>query len=113
MAPSRKVESSSPRKRPPARTPEAREQQLIGLAVDLAEKQLREGTASSQVITHILKLGSTRNQLEMKKLESETALAMSKNEAMASAQRVEELYGKALQAMSMYQGRDVEPDDEF
>lgn len=36
----------------PALTPEARENQLISLASDLAEKQLREGTASSQVITH-------------------------------------------------------------
>ena len=63
--------SSSSRKRRPALSPEARENQLISLAVDLAEKQLQEGTASSQVITHYLKLGSTKERLEKEKLEEE------------------------------------------
>ena len=52
--------SDRSRKIRPALTPEARENQMISLAVDLAEKQLMEGTASSQVITHYLKLGSTK-----------------------------------------------------
>ena len=58
----------------PALTPESRENQLISLAVDLAERQLQEGTASSQVITHYLKLGSTRERQEKEKLEEEIKL---------------------------------------
>ena len=63
--------SNSSRERRPALTPEARENQLISLAVDLAEKQLQEGTASSQVITHYLKLGSTKEKIEKEILEKQ------------------------------------------
>ena len=69
--------SESKRKIRPALTPEARENQLISLAVDLAEKQLQEGTASSQVITHYLKLGSMRERLEREKLEEENKITQS------------------------------------
>lgn len=93
-------------KRRPATTPEARENQLISLAVDLTEKQLREGTASSQVISHYLKLGSSREKLEQERLKKENHLLEVKAEAMASAKRVEELYGKALNAMRAYAGQD-------
>ena len=86
----------------PALTPEARENQLISLAVDLAEQQLIEGTASSQVITHYLKLGSTKERLEKEKLEQENELLKAKTEALQSAQRVEELYANALDAMRNY-----------
>ena len=68
MAPSRKDASPSKPRRPPATTPEARENQMVSLAIDLAEKQLAEGTASSQVITHYLKLATSREQLEKEKL---------------------------------------------
>lgn len=91
--------------RRPARTPEAREQQLIALAVDLAEKQLLEGTASSQVITHYLKLGTTREKLEKEKLAKENALLAAKTDAIHSAQKVEELYTQALSAMKLYSGQ--------
>lgn len=93
----------------PALTPEARENQMIALAVDLAEKQLMEGTASSQVITHFLKLATVREQLEREKLEKENELLRVKTEAIESAKRVEELYSDALKAMRNYRG---EPDDE-
>lgn len=96
------------RKRKAAMTPEARENQLIALATDLAEKQLMEGTASSQVITHFLKLGTTKAELEKRKLENETELLEAKTEAMKSAQRVEELYAEALDAMRHYSGQDHE-----
>ena len=72
----------------PALTPESRENQLIALSVDLAEKQLREGTASSQVITHFLKLGSTKNQLELEKIRHENALLEAKTQSLQSAKRV-------------------------
>ena len=102
--------SGSPRKMRPALTPEARENQLISLAVDLAEKQLQEGTASSQVITHYLKLGSTKERIEKEILEKQKELIIAKTEAMQSAKRVEELYSKALDAMRRYSGNGNEDD---
>lgn len=92
--------------RPPAKTPEGRENQLISLAVDLAEKQLMEGTASSQVITHYLKLGTTREELEKEKLKRENELLKAKAEAYQSAKQVEKLYQEALSAMRAYSGND-------
>lgn len=88
----------------PALTPEARENQLISLAVDEAERQLREGTASSQVITHFLKLGSTKERLEKEKLEQENQWLRAKTENLQAAKRIEELYANALQAMRVYSG---------
>lgn len=92
------------RRLPPARTVEARENQLISLAVDEAERQLRAGTASSQVITHYLKLGSTREKLEMERLRRENELLKAKTEALESSKRMEELVGEALKAMRSYSG---------
>lgn len=88
----------------PALTPEARENQLISLAVDVAEQQLRDGTASSQVIVHYLKLGSTKERIEKEILEKQKMLIEAKTEALQSAQRVEELYKEALDAMRDYSG---------
>lgn len=88
----------------PGLTPESRENQLISLAIDLAEKQLREGSASSQVISHFLKLGSTNNMLEKAILEKQTALLTAKTESIKSGKVVEELYKSALEAMRRYSG---------
>jgi hypothetical protein len=74
------------------------------LAVELAEEQLRSGTASAQVITHYLKLGTTREQLEQERLRQENALMKAKIDNMASQARVEEMYTKALEAMRSYSG---------
>lgn len=93
-------------KRRPATTVEGREGQLVSLAIDLAEKQLMDGTASSQTITHFLKLGSTRERLEQDRLKRENQLLTTKVEALQSAKRVEELYADALQAMRRYSGQD-------
>lgn len=98
--------NANPSKRPPATTPEARENQLISAAVDLAAKQLADGTASAQVITHYLKLGSSREKLEQERLAEEVGLLRVKAEAMESAKRVEELYGQALNAMRAYGGHE-------
>ena len=103
-------ENGTSRKRRPALSPEARENQLISLAVDLAEKQLQEGTASSQVITHYLKLGSTKEKLEKEKLEEENKLLRAKTENLQSQKRVEELYSEAIKAMRNYNGQG-EPDE--
>lgn len=115
MDASKKETIKPKRRRPPARTPEARENQLIQAAVDLAEKQLSDGTASAQVITHYLKLGSTKERLEKEKLSRENQLLQAKTEALQSAKRVEELYANALSAMRAYGGtsgqEDVDDDD--
>ena len=95
----------------PARTPEEREDELINLAIDLAEQQLMEGTASTQVIVHYLKLGSTRGMMEQKMLEQKTELLSAQTESLKSAKRVEELYSEAMRAMQRYSGmgdKDVE-----
>lgn len=97
--------TGSTRKMRPALSPEARENQLISLAVDLAEQQLREGTASSQVITHYLKLGSMREKLERERLEEENKLLKAKTESLQSQKRMEELYAEAIKAMKNYGGQ--------
>jgi hypothetical protein len=99
--------------RRPAETPQQRENQLIALATDLAEEQLVSGTASAQVITHYLKLGSSRERLEQDKLARENELLETKRELMASAKRVEELYASALDAMRSYSGQSIEEDDDY
>lgn len=95
-------QTNTKRKMRPALRPEAREQQLVSLAVDLAEQQLIDGTASSQVITHFLKLGSSRADLERAKLEHETKLLEAKTQAIESQKNVEELYSQAIAALKSY-----------
>lgn len=98
------------RKGRPALSPEARENQLISLAVDLAEQQLLDGTASSQVITHFLKLGTTRAELEKEKLKRENKVLEAKAKAIESSEEVKVLYENALKAMRNYAGYG-EPDE--
>lgn len=88
----------------PALTNEGRENQLIGLAVDLAEKQLREGTASSQVITHYLKLAASKekSKIEMDILKEQKELISAKTDSIRSAKRMDELYEEAMKALSSY-----------
>lgn len=95
----------------PALTPEARENQLISLAVDLVEERLRNGTASSQETTHFLKLGSPKARLEKEKLEREVELLRAKTEAIESAKHVEELYANAIKAMQKYSGNGDSDED--
>lgn len=102
--------TGSKRKSRPALTPEARENQLIALAVDVAEEQLRNGTASSQVITHFLKLGTTRAELEKEKLIRENELLRAKAKALDSAEEIKVLYADALKAMRNYAGQG-DPDE--
>ncbi|MET0786937.1 MAG: hypothetical protein ABWY25_09540 [Paenisporosarcina sp.] len=96
----------------PAVTPEGRENQLISLAADLAERQLIEGTASSQVVVHFLKLASTREKLEQERLQRENLLLSARVDQIASSKRIEELYETALNAMRQYAGRNIETYDD-
>ena len=99
------TEKESRTRRPPAKTPEAREQQLIAAAVDLAEQQLLSKTASAQVITHYLKLATRREKAEVDRIENDNRLTSAKIEQLASVARQEELYEKALAAMKTYSGQ--------
>lgn len=94
----------NPHETRPHLTDEAREAHMIALATDLAEKQLREGTASSQVISFYLKLGSTKEKVEKEILEKQKDLITAKTEQLKSAQRVEELYTEAMEAFRSYSG---------
>lgn len=88
----------------PAKTPEEQEQRMILLSMNLAEQQLRDGTASSQVITHYLKLASSKERVEKEKLKEEIKLLKAKSKAIESAENIEKLYGEAISAMKEYSG---------
>ena len=94
------------RRQAPGRTIESRENQLISMAYDLAEKRIRQGTATSQEVTHFLKLGSSQAQLEKVKLERENQLLKAKTDSLASQKVVEELYSNAIKAFRTYSGQD-------
>jgi len=97
----------------PALTPEAREDQLVALATNLAEKQLLDGSASSQVITHYLKIGSTKERIEKEILKEQKEMIKAKTEQLKSEKRVEELYAEALNAMRKYSGQEVSEDEDI
>ena len=112
MAVRRTNNASQERKIRPATTPEGRENQLISQAINLAERQLSEGTASAQVISHYLKLGSSRERLEQERLSRENELLRVRAEAMESSKEVQQLYQEALNAMRSYAGQNpIEYDD--
>lgn len=106
-----KPQRNHQRMRPPSSTPEGRENQLISMAIDLAAEQIFNGTASSQVITHFLKLGSMKEKKELEILDEQKKLMQAKTEAIQSAKRVEELYKNALDAMRTYSGNRGGQDD--
>ena len=86
----------------PQSSPEARENQLISLAYDLAEERLRNGTATSQEVVHFLRLGSIRERKELELVEKKIELDTAKTEALKSAKRIEELYSDAINAFRSY-----------
>lgn len=102
----------SSRKIRPALTPEARENQMISLAMDLVEQRLIDGTASSQETTHFLKLATSKANLEKEKLERENELLRAKTESLQSAKNMEKVYTEALNAMRRYSGQGGVEDDE-
>lgn len=107
------VNTTNKVKRRAAMSPEARENQLISEAVDLAEEQIINGTASSQVITHFLKLGSMKERLEREKLQNENELLKAKVKNLESAERSEEMYRKVINAMREYSGNDIDYDEDY
>lgn len=105
--------SDSPKKLRPALTPEARENQMIALAMDLVEQRLLNGSASSQETTHFLKLATVKYQLEKEKLQKENRLTDAKVDAIKKQEESKELYENALKAMQRYNGRGVQNDDDY
>lgn len=102
-----KVKAASPNPLPklrPALNPDARENQMIALAMDLVEQRLRDGTASSQETTHFLKLASPKNKLEQERLKLENKHLEAKTKALADAEEIKVLYEDAIKAMRRYSG---------
>lgn len=112
MAKGRASSSQNPPKKiRPALSPEARENQMIALAMDLVEQRLIDGTASSQETTHFLKLGTTTARLEKEKVENENKLLLAKVKALESAEHNAAMYEAALKAMRSYAGQDDYDED--
>lgn len=111
MANPKEANDQPKRRVAPGTTPEARENQMITLAIELAEKQLSEGTASSQVITHYLKLGTTREHLEKEILHEQKELLKAKTEAIQSSKNSEAAYLEVLKAMRRYSGQGSSEED--
>lgn len=95
----------------PSLTPKGKENYLISLAIDQVEEQLLNRTASSQVLTHFLKLATEKAELEKEKLKNENELLQAKAKALESQERTEAMYQEALRAMSIYNGQAVDYDD--
>lgn len=104
MVSTNKLPDDAPRKKPPATTPEARENELIGLALDEAERQIKGGTASSQILVHFLKLASSRDRLEREKIRLENMYTAKKIDNIDAQVHAEELYENAINAMRSYNG---------
>lgn len=102
MVASRKDENPASKRRP-ATTTQARENQMIALAMDVVEKKMLSGIASSQETVHFLRLGTETARLERLKLEQDIKLKEAQVENLAAAGRIEELYGKAMDAFKGYQ----------
>lgn len=115
MATKKHPESPEPKKRKNERatTPEGREAQLIAAAVELAEKRIRDGTASNQLLIHFLKRADPKEKIEKEILERQKDLIVAKTENLESQKRTEELYQKAIDAMRIYNGQSVLPDEEL
>lgn len=94
----------------PGLTEEARENRLISMALDIAEKQLRDGTAPPSVVAHFLKIGSQRASLETERIRAETEMLIAKRKLAEASEQNEIMYKDAIEAMKRYNRSD---DDEY
>ena len=102
--PKRKKTTSKVHEMMPPLTPEGQENRNISLAMDLAEQQMRDGTASSAVIVHFLKLGTEKSKLEREKLIHENELLRVRANAIEASSYSDELTNKVLEALKKYGG---------
>lgn len=112
MAKVKPLNNEPPKKIRPALTPEARENQMIALAIDCVEERLLNRTASSQETVHFLKLATSKYKAELEKIKLENELTQAKTKAIADAADMKELYAEAIKAMRMYSGQGSQPEDE-
>lgn len=105
-------EEKPARRRSPAKTPEEREGVLISKSLNLIEKQIDDGTASSQVLSLYAKLGSSRERLEQERLVADNAVLRKKLEGMEAAIDVKNLMEDALNAFRGYTGQAIESDED-
>lgn len=91
---------------------EALENAMIAQATRLAYQQLCDGTASSQVITHYLKLGTQKEKLEQEMLRKQVSLVDAKTESIKDQKKSEKLYQEALNAFRTYSGQRQEVDED-
>lgn len=101
------------KKTPPGKTVESRERQLIALSYDVAEKQLRTGQITSQVLTHFLKMGASTAALEREKLIHETALLKAKADVLISEKNKEVFFKEAIAAFKKYSGQPEKSDEDL
>lgn len=111
MPRARKVSTIGVSREPPAISVDDRYDQLVSLAVDLAEERLRDKSASNQLIAEIIRYGSVKEKLQREKLSREAEVLRVKAEALESARRTEELYENAIRAIGIYDGSASEDDD--
>lgn len=93
---------------PPAASDEERTMQMGSLAMDLAEKRMREGIASSAEILYFIKAASPEARLERIKLEEETKLIQARVTDIERSKNTEELYAQAIAAFQEYRGIDAD-----
>lgn len=103
--------STASTKTRPALTPEAEENEMISLAVNLVRQRLIDGTASSQETTHYLKQSTAKSRYELELIKAQTAMTIAKKEAMDSQKRSEERYAQAIKAFKTYSGHGADEDE--
>lgn len=107
------VNSSTPRpKGRPAITPEARENQMIALAMDLVEQRLLDGSASSQETTHFLKLATTKYRVELETMKEQKKLIAAKTEELEGRKETKAMFEEAIKAMRTYSGKGDDVDED-
>lgn len=98
--------------RPPAMTAEGHQNYMISLAMSCAEKQMKEGSASSAVICHYLKLASKKEDIELEKAKAELELMRAKTKQIESQEASDRMYAEALRSLGLYKGERLEGDDD-
>ena len=96
------VETPTESREPPSLTVEGRFDQLVNLAVDLAEERLRDKSASNQLISEIIRYGSQKEKLTREKIQMETQMLAAKADALRAQETSAQLLQDAMRAMTEY-----------
>jgi hypothetical protein len=104
------ADQKPPRRRRRPKTPEEYENRLIMASYERAEQQIEEGQASSMVLVHFLKLGTSRSAMEAEKLKNENLLLEAKTKQFDLAGEQMKMLEEAKIAFTRYQGGDPDND---